>query len=150
VIAKALRPKFEAGELRGWVDEDGERMDAVRGGKTGKYDPKYLAPKFALEDEMGKRLLGAAPQVLAAMAATGEPHPSEERMHAILERVAFVLLCSPSVGLTCGRGMTPAGIAEGAAAYDVLRIARERRWYKPHASEIPTAAQLRGEARRAA
>jgi hypothetical protein len=154
-VALALRPGFEAGEYRGDDDRDVERWDPVVGKPKGTYDPRYVPPMRRLENAVARRLFGRSEGRLFQLIAEGGSVGKEEKaaILAFRRRAAWILLSSPSAALAndrCGPSLSVEALALDAAICDVLRIARERGWYKPHPSEDPSDAELRGEGRRAA
>jgi len=64
---------------------------------------------------------------------------------------AIVVACSPSVGpIRQDKGRLTEAIAVMCVYWDVLRVARAQRWYKPARGEQPSTAELNRLARRAA
>jgi hypothetical protein len=130
-IAEQLEPRFRAGELRGFNDADGKAETDARHAwmeehpKTKcrlphRLDPYYSWPCNKLFDEVVRRL-----------------RLRDDR------NACLVVAVSPSTdSLTVDSGRTLAGYAGDVASWDVLRVARERRWYKPHRSETPTNEEL--------
>jgi hypothetical protein len=58
------------------------------------------------------------------------------------EQLHLLALCSPSTKRISDAGQTLFGRAAEAVGWDVLRIARERGWYRPARGECPSARQL--------
>lgn len=125
-VAEPLRRRFESGEFRGWLDEDDERMDSVRGGRSGRYDPRYQAPLLRLEAEVARRLFGVPEQEL------GDLESAPARRLA-----ALVLLVSVNAAGEFVSSDTPEWQAAEAMALDVLEYARELGWSKPKSGELP-------------
>ena len=116
-VAEELRLGFRAGQFRGFTDEDERRSDD---------NAAYITPRLRLEGEVAARLLGH------------QPTAHDDMEEAAVRRAAWVLMNSPSIGELMSDGYTVEGFAISAATWDVLRIARERRWYTPAPGECPS------------
>jgi hypothetical protein len=135
-IAEQLRPRIEAGELRGFTDADGDAIEAAdkkwrrEHPRTKRVGHAYRrCPMALLTKEMTARL------------RLRNPH-----------RAAVVVVASPSAPAILDPSNEHDGLwswASDMAAWDVLRIARERGWYKPHRTEYPEPADLHYERRAA-
>lgn len=135
-VANELRPKFEAGELRGWIESDHVKMEEE------EHRRDFEPPLWRLEAECAKRLRSNAEAFVVLLhspfAGTGweqfEMDYGLRQQHHSGKRKA-----SPqAVMLAETRGK--AGVA---LARDLLLIARTRRWYRPARGEEPTTAELR-------
>jgi hypothetical protein len=125
--AEELRPRFEAGELHGFRDNDNDRRDAAWCKQHGvPHDPDYRDSLFILEDVFAKKVLGFVPEYYG--------HCEEKPAR----RAAWVLMHSPSTPDSLDDGQTLIQMATGAGARDLLRIARQRGWYTPTADESPS------------
>ncbi len=122
-IAKALEPKFRAGDLRGWIDDD----DKARG----------LPPLWRLEDECAKRLRSTeeAFAVLLNAPFAGRGWTEYEQSLLRLERRRYP-------DKACILHAEARGKAGVALARDVLLIARTRGWYRATRGEEPSTAKL--------
>jgi hypothetical protein len=101
-------------------------MDSVRGGRTGKYDPKFRAPLLRLEAEVARMLFGVPEGKVCDL---DSPH--------LRSFAAFVVLCSPHASAEFVCSDTPEWQAADAFALDVLQHAREQGWSKPMKGESP-------------
>ena len=110
-LAEKLRPRFESGELHGLNSEDARRCDTVLGGSDENRPAVDL-----LERECRRALVRTSAQAY------------------------LVLACSPSTAATFDVGCHhPVYHAMSAAAWDVIRVARTRGFYRPEEDETPTA-----------
>ena len=136
-IAEQLRPRFEAGELHGYNDADSRAIDEAdrewrrehprAKGYSGAFE---RSPGMRLEKEVARRLrLNDARNacLVIAVSATSPYAIERQDAHCTLE-----------------------GRATWAATWDVLRVARVRRWYKPAPGEEPSNAELGLKGRRTA
>ena len=115
-LAERLRPRFESGELHGFREYDGDRMDRAWCERRGEpFDPEYRPPAWRIEEEV--------------RAADVVDFPT----------AYLVLACSPSEELMDGGTALSdvEGVASMAMAYDVIRVARRRGWYAPTPDEEP-------------
>lgn len=125
--AEELRPRFESGELHGFRDYDDDRQDPEWCEQHGvPHNPDLRDSLFALEDAVAEKVLGFVP----------ESHGDWEEKPA--RRAAWVLMHSPSTPHAFGGADTLIGMAMDAMARDVLRIARQRRWYVATSDECPS------------
>jgi hypothetical protein len=113
-VATALRPRFESGELRGWVSGDGDL-------------PKRQRPPFwKLESECVRRFITSPVRALGVLACSPSVRTADADGFALVE---------PWHWDAAGSGTCLLGAAEAAMAYDVLRFARECGWSRPRRGE---------------
>jgi hypothetical protein len=117
-FAERLRPRFESGELRGFTDDDMEREFG---------DRSWVAPLWKLE-----KLCAAH---FGLEVATTEVDDCSTTYEGDAEAAHLVLLASPSRAETADCYYHECHHASAAVTADVLRIARERGWYRPTQDE---------------
>jgi hypothetical protein len=122
-VATALRPRFESGELRGWISGDADR-----------YSGRRLDPLTKIEFECERRWVTTPVRALGALAM------SPNKTGTSADEWVW-----NATDLSC----TLRGAASIAMARDVLAFARERGWSKPQKGEEP-AFKAQRQARRAA
>lgn len=109
-VATALRKRFEAGELRGWVDGDADR-----------YTGRRLDPQTKIENECARRWIKTPVRALGVLAT------SSNRQGTEADEWVW-----NSTDLAC----TLQGAACIAMALDVLQYARKQGWSRPQKGEI--------------
>ncbi len=118
-VAEQLRPRFESGELRGYVDADAD--DGDYGGTS---------PKFKLED-LVRAHFGLEVRELHDIPKKGiiTLEGDEPTAHGILAVSSFTVETEDEGWYHV------ADHAVCAAAWDVVALARRRRWYRPAPDE---------------
>lgn len=114
-FAKKHRSEFESGELGGHKDGDSGRFHIVGEGVV----------------------VGRLPALFRLQALLWE-----EWMYCSPRLAGIVLAVSPSTETAFETYYEVEGAASVAAAYDVLRVALERGWYRPVEGEEPSAEHL--------
>lgn len=111
-LAEQLRPRFEAGQLRAFRDED-ERVswDEAPHGQLEDLAAEYFGLGVKTRDD--------------GLSVWKDENPVVAHM---------ILAVSPHAACTGGGAEPPAHAAE-AAAWDLIAIARARRWYVPTEEE---------------
>jgi hypothetical protein len=116
-FAEELRPRFASGEIRGFTDADGERIER---------EPHWDPPLFELENLCEERFR-----------LDVDRYGEEAYLNAYLIRCV-----SPSEGQTFD-AQPVAGQAAVAVSRDVLAAARARGFYAPAEDEDPTLDETR-------
>jgi hypothetical protein len=119
-FAEELRPRFESGELRSFRDcDDGE--------DEGDDDRWETSPHWKVEALVAKRF---------GLEVTEEENQHGGTRYRGDDAVAGLLLsCSPRADATNTNWNHPCHHATSAVTWDVIAIARERRWYTPTPDE---------------
>lgn len=129
-FAEELRPRFQAGELRGFTIGDSDRADARVEAFTAAH------PEATVEEVLAYRNRVEPPLFVLEELCAARFLPASLGWDAQHEEAHLIRACSPSEPLT-EDGQPNIGQAATAVAYDVLRVARTRGWYAPDASEEP-------------
>lgn len=111
LVATALRGRFEAGELRGWIEGEDDRDGVAK---------VPMPPLWRLEKECARRFIKTPLRALAVVQFS--PNAGVE--------------CPWSWDKADG-GEFLLGAAETAMAWDVLHFARAHGWSKPRRGEYP-------------
>jgi hypothetical protein len=130
MVATALRERFEAGELRGWMDEDTERCSAdVVAGRSRGYNP----PFWRIEDECRRRFVTTPVRALGVIESS--PNTKTASAHGW--------------DFNDPQPEPLRHVAASAMAFDVLHLARTKGWSKPLKGEEPAFKPARKAARKA-
>jgi hypothetical protein len=119
-FAETLRPRFESGELRAYRDCDDAKRD-------DEGTPVSDSPHWELE-----RLCAAH---FGLEVARSEEADGDTRLEGDTTAAYLLLAASPRAEATIDTHTHPGYHAAAAATWDVIALARERRWYTPTPDE---------------